>query len=422
MKRQSQKLLLTHFILFLFFFFSSCSIWSENSSTDSESAYLPLDDSEYPYAGLPRLVIEAEDFRQINNKETKVPAHLQFYGENGPSSQISELTIKGRGNSSFVMTKYGYKIKLAEKDSVLGMPKDKEWDLVSNFRDKSMLRNYITYQLAGILGDEYFPKCKFVELYLNRQYLGLYLLVEHVKVSEDRVNIPKNDSSFLFEKTSSTSTDGVMFTSSLGYIFKFCQPKDPSRESQKLLKNHIDRFESFLRSNSIYKLDSIGNWIDIDDFIRYYWIQEFTKNIDGHRRSIFLTWEKKEESNTPIKMGPVWDFDLGYGNSADEKSGPEQWLIRKYGWDRFLFKNKEYETRAKEYWKKNRSAFVATLDSIDAMSERLEKVASNEFKKWPVLDNNSDWPFLEKFDSYQDAVDALKSWIEARIQWIDKNI
>jgi len=422
MKRQSQKLLLTCFILFLAFFFNSCSIWSESSSTGSESAYLPLDDSEYPYAGLPRLVIEADDFRQINNKETKVPAHLQFYGEKSPSSHISDLTIKGRGNSSFVMTKYGYKIKLAEKDTVLGMPKDKEWDLVSNFRDKSMLRNYVTYQLAGILGDEYFPKCKFVELYLNRQYLGIYLLVEHVKVSEDRVDIPKNDSSFLFEKTSATSTDGVMLTSSLGYIFKFCQPKEPSDAAQKLLENHINDFEHFLRSKNIYKLDSIGKWIDIDDFIRYYWIQEFTKNIDGHRRSIFLTWEKNEKDNAPIKMGPVWDFDLGYGNSADEKSGPEQWLIRKYGWDRFLFKSKDYETRVKEYWKKNRSTFVATLDSIDAMSERLAKASANEFKKWPVLDNNSDWPFLEKYDSYQDAVDALKSWIETRIQWIDENI
>ena len=326
--------------------------------------------------------------------------------------------IKGRGNSSFVMTKYGYKIKLAEKESMLGMPKDKEWDLISNFRDRSILRNYITYQLAGILGDEYFPKGKFIELYLNRQYLGIYLLVEHVKVSKSRVDIPKSDSSFLFEKTSATTTDGALFTSGLGYIFKFRQPKEPSEESRALLENHIDDFENFLQSKNIYKLDLIGNWIDIDDFVRYYWIQEFTKNIDGHRRSIFITWE----TDSFLKMGPVWDFDLGYGNSLDVKSGPEGWLIRKYGWNRYLFKNKDYEARIREYWKKNRSAFVATLDSIDSMSEKLAKASPNEFKKWPILENDSRWPFHEKFDSYQDAVDALKSWIEARIQWIDENI
>ena len=239
MKRQSKKLLLFFVLLFLAFIVNSCGTWGENSSQAADSAYLPLDDSEYPYAGLPRLVIETENFRQINNKETKVPARLQFYGKNKPSSEILDLTIKGRGNSSFVMTKYGYKIKLAEKDSLLGMPKDKEWDLISNFRDRSLLRNYITYQLAGILGDEYFPKCEFIELYLNRQYLGIYLLVEHVKVSKNRVDIPKSDSSFLFEKTSATTTDGALFTSSLGYIFKFRQPKEPSEESKELLENHI---------------------------------------------------------------------------------------------------------------------------------------------------------------------------------------
>ena len=418
MKRQSKKLLLFFVLLFLAFIVNSCGTWGENSSQAADSAYLPLDDSEYPYAGLPRLVIETENFRQINNKETKVPARLQFYGKNKPSSEILDLTIKGRGNSSFVMTKYGYKIKLAEKDSLLGMPKDKEWDLISNFRDRSLLRNYITYQLAGILGDEYFPKCEFIELYLNRQYLGIYLLVEHVKVSKNRVDIPKSDSSFLFEKTSATTTDGALFTSSLGYIFKFRQPKEPSEESKELLENHINDFEHFLQSKSIYKLDSIGKWINIDDFVRYYWIQEFSKNIDGHRRSIFITWEK----DSALKMGPVWDFDLGYGSSADVKSGPEEWLIRKYGWDRYLFKNKDYESRVREYWKKNRSAFVATLDSIDSMSEKLERASANEFKKWPILENDSRWPFHEKFDSYQDAVDALKSWIEARIQWVDENI
>lgn len=422
MKRLPKKLLSVFLILFSTLALCSCNIWSDNSPTDYDSAYLPLDDSEYPYAGLPRLVIETDGFRHINDKKTKITAHLQFYGEKAPSSPILDLTIKGRGNSSYEMAKFGYKINLAEKSSMLGMPKGKEWDLISNFRDKSMLRNYITYQLAGILGDDYYPKCKFVELYLNRQYQGVFLLVEHVKVSKNRVNIAKNDSSFLFEKTSATSTDGIMFTSSLNYIFKFCQPKEPSQFSQELLKNHINDFESFLKSKKIYNLDSISKWIDIDDFARYYWVQEFTKNIDGFRRSIFITWEKTDSTESPIKMGPVWDFDLGYGNSGDEKSVPDQWLIRKYGWDRFLFKNKDYEAKIKDYWKSNRPLFVATLDSIDSMSKKMEKASKNEFKRWPVLKNNTDFPFIEKFHSYKEAVDSLKYWIEKRILWIDENL
>lgn len=410
------------FLLFIALTFSSCSIWSDSTPTDSESAYLPLDDSEYPYTGLPRLVIETENFKQVYDKETKVPASMQFYGEKGPLSQVADLTIKGRGNSSFVMTKYGYKIKLGQKNSLLGMSEDKEWDLISNFRDKSMLLNYTTYQLAGILGDEYFPKCQFVELYLNRKYRGIFLLTEHVKVSKNRVDISKSNSSFLFEKTTATSTDGVMFTSSLGYIFKYCQPKEPSDESKNLLKDHINDFEKFLQSKDIYKMDSIKKWIDVEDFIRFYWIQEFTKNIDGHRRSIYLTWEKTGNNNSPIKMGPVWDFDMGYGNSGSVNSIPEEWYIRNYWWNRFLFKNESYKQMVKDYWKENRSTFVATLDSIDSMSQKLKIPSTNEFKRWPVLENDTDMPFLRKYHSYQEAVDTIKSWIETRIQWIDENL
>ncbi len=424
MKHHSVKLLPIFFLGFVFstLTLTSCYLWSEDSSSAYDADYLPLDDSEYPYAELPRLVIETDNFRQINDKETKVPAHLQFYDKDSPSSKIQGLTIKGRGNSSYIMTKYGYKIKLNEKDSLLGMPKDKEWDLISNFRDRSILRNYITYQLAGSLGDEYFPKCKFVELYLNREYRGIFLLVEHVKVGTNRINIAKNDSSFLFEKTSATSTDGVMFTSSLGYIFKFCQPKEPDENSQKLLENHVNDFEKFLQSKDIYKLENIRKWIDVEDFIRYYWIQEFSKNMDGPRRSIYITWEYDEKENSPIKMGAVWDFDLGYGISNNERSGPDQWHMRKYGWDRFLFKNKDYEDLVRNYWKENRDSFVATLDSIDEQSQKLAKAARNEFKRWPVLENDTDWPFAKKYESYQEVVDTLKYWIKKRIQWIDNNL
>ena len=407
-------------LLFAAFFLWACGTWSDNSPTDSVLEYLPLDDSPYPYAGLPRLVIETKNFRQVLDKETKVPAYAQIYGEKAPESSIKNLTIKGRGNSSFVMSKYSYKIKFEKKESLFGMPKDKEWDLVANFRDKSMVRNYITYQLAGLLGDEYNPKCQFVELYINREYRGIFLLVEHVKVSENRVNISKGDSSFLFEQTSATSTDGVMFTSSLGYIFKYCSPKEPSSEAAELLENHIDEFEAFLKTPKVYKQENIARWIDIEDFIRYYWIQEFTKNLDGHRRSIFLTWESGDDA--PIKMGPVWDFDLAFGNSRSDNSAPEQWLTRKYGWNRYLFKGSDYQSLVREYWKNNRPVFVSILDSIDSISRKLQKASRNEFKRWPVLENTYDMPFYESYGSYEEAVDTLKSWIERRIQWIDENL
>ncbi len=392
----------------------SC-VWN---GTESNPDFLVLDDSEYPYAGLPRLVIETDNFAQIQDKETKIPAKLQIYGEKGPESDIFCLTVKGRGNASFVMAKYGFKLKFTEKQSFLGMPQDKEWVLVANHRDKSMLRNYIAYRLAEKLHDSYAPRCQFVEVFLNREYIGVYQLTEHQKVSKHRVNIPKNDSSYFFEKTSETTTTGNLITTEIGYIYDIRYPKDPSEEILNRLKNHLNDFEDFIQSKRVYNIDSIYKWIDLDDLIRYYWIQEFTMNLDGaFRRSQFITWQV----GNPIQMGPVWDFDIAYGISSSKIVLPDHWYVKKYGWYRFLFKNKQVLKKVRDYWVENRSTFESTLDFIEDEAPKLTKAMQNEFKRWPVLENDSEWPFIEAYDSYEDAVSALKEWINQRLKWVDEN-
>ena len=242
-------------ILFVCISFCSC-VWNDNSDSP---LYLPLDDSEFPYAGLPRLVIETEDFAQISDRETNLCAKLQIYGENSPESDVLDLEIKGRGNSSFTMAKYSIKLKFENKQSLFGMPKDKEWDLVANHRDKSMLRNYITYQLAHTLHDGYSPRNQFVEVFLNRKYMGVYMLVEHIKVSPQRVKIYEDDSSFLFEKTSATATGENLITTDMGYIYDICYPKNPSAQIKENLKSHLNSFENFLQSKTVNNTDSLRN-------------------------------------------------------------------------------------------------------------------------------------------------------------------
>lgn len=396
---------------FIGFLLCSC-VWNDPESTPS---YLPIDDSEYPYADLPRIVIETEDFTQIRDRETKIPAKLQIYGKDAPESDVLDLTIKGRGNSSFTMAKYSIKLKFNEAQSLFGMPADKEWDLVSNQRDKSMLRNYITYQLARILQDEYSPQCRFVELYLNREYMGVYLLVEHVKVAPHRVNLVKNDSSFLFEKTEDENDDDIIFESSLNYIFNIKYPKPPKQECINLLKTHVNEFENRLSNDCI----TLSDWIDVDDFVRYYWIQEFSKNIDGaFGRSIFITWQVNE----PFKMGPVWDFDLAYGIGNTRMMSSNDWYVRNQGWYQHLIKNNTFKSKVNQFWKENRNFFVDMTDSIVSSLNLLKDASDNEFKRWPILENDEIWPFVESYNSYEAAVDSLKSWTTRRIQWIDEHL
>lgn len=389
-------------------------VWNEPAEDPS---YLPLDDSEFPYADLPRIVIETEGFRDIRNKETEVPAQLQIYGENAPESEILHLTIRGRGNSSYEMGKYGYRLEFENKESFDGMPKNRDWALIAVHCDKSFLRNYISYRLAELLGDEYAPRLRFVELYLNREYLGLYQLTETVKVGKFRVNIPQNDSSFLFERTT-TESDKASFYSSFQHLFEIHSPQNANEASLSLLKDHIYAFENFIQTDDGLNFDSLQKWIDVTDFARFLLIQEFAKNQDGNRRSTYLTWQK----DSVLKMGPVWDFDLTYGVHFRKEIPPSGWYIRNYGWNRFLFKNKIYHKKVREFWEEHHSTFTAVIDTIDALYPKLQKVAINEYKRWPVLKEHSIWPFSKGYDSYTESVDSLKSWIVQRIEWMNQNL
>ena len=102
--------------------FGCCVVGCLNETTDPSPDYWPLDDSEYPYADLPRIVIETKNFAGIRDRETVHPSLLQIYGESGPESEVLELTVHGRGNSSFKMPKYGLKLEFADKLALLGMP------------------------------------------------------------------------------------------------------------------------------------------------------------------------------------------------------------------------------------------------------------------------------------------------------------
>lgn len=146
-------------------------------SRDYPKSFKP-DDKEYPYAGISRIVIEAEYRQQIKDCETEIPAKMQIWGDSTNESEI---------------------LNLKKKQSMLGMPKDKDWVLIANYADKTLMRNYIAYRLSGVLEAYYAPRCEFAELYLNGEYLGVYLLAASIKIAKNRVNLPKDDNSYIIE-------------------------------------------------------------------------------------------------------------------------------------------------------------------------------------------------------------------------------
>lgn len=382
-------------------------------------------DSAYPYADIPRIVIETEGRQKIEDRENEIPAKLRIWGKESVLSDLQNITIRGRGNSSWEMPQKGYKIEFEKGAAPLGLPQNRDWALIANYADKSLVKNYITYRLSEMLGALYSPKCDFAELYLNGEYQGVYLLTETIKVGKNRVNIPKDNNSFLVEADEKYKDDeqvifsDILTRDSVGKAYRVHNPKDASEFTLSVLKKHIEEFENFIYLIDRTKPNDIEAWLDIDESIKFYWIQEFSKNPDAlFYTSVYFTWTVGDK----IKMGPVWDFDLAYGgHESQEITSPTNWYITKY-WYKFLVRDADYKSQLNKFWFKKRNTFEALLDTVDATKKRIKKAANNNFKRWDILGSTAYEHHTKQFNSYDEAILDLKNWMIQRIEWIDENL
>ena len=122
-------------------------------------------------------------------------------------------------------------------------------------------------------------------------------------------------------------------------------------------------------------------------------------------------------------MGPVWDFDVAYGNwKTDSLRTATDWYIRESGWNKLLFNDKAFLERANDYWKNHSQFFETFIDSISKYAKMVEPYTANDFKRWPILNSTENWAHKESYNSYNEAVDSLNSWISQRIRWINENV
>ena len=277
---------ISFFLAFLPYFMAGC-VWS-NSSDSSE--YLPLDDSEYPYAGLPRMVIETDDFHELRDTETDIPARMQMYSKGNPESEVIELTVKGHGNSSFkAMTKFSLKIELAQKKEPFGHATRQGMGPHLQFFRQDPSKELRDFQARTKARRE---PC--ATLYIRRTLSqptipGSIPSIREHKGLQKKVNIPQNNSSFLFEKTTRYHLNGETIRTKKNTLFKIRYPKQPSSETTSKLQTQLDQWENYLYGKN-FNSAKIDEWIDIIDYIRYFWLLEFSKNYDGRfGRSIFFT-------------------------------------------------------------------------------------------------------------------------------------
>lgn len=376
----------------------------------------------------PSVSIQTVNRVPIDSKTKYVSATMSINAPDGQLWYQGKLEIRGRGNSTWLLAKKPYKIKLAQKAELLGMPADKEWALLANYSDKTLIRQPLGYELGARFGLGWSPRSRDVELYLNGQYRGLYSLVETVKIAPHRMNLQELEEGdetengisggYLIE-VNARLDDSYCFTSTLKAT-PFCvkEPDQLTQSQKSYIQGYLQDAEAALFSESFKDpLTGYARYIDADTFVDWYLLNELLKNNDA---VFFASVLMYKDRGGRLAMGPAWDFDLAAGNvNFNGNDSPIGWWVRTSPWFMRLFEDPAFVAKVKSRWLALRKAELTSVPRwIDERAAFLRIGQSNNFQRWLILDKLV-WPNPVALGTYAKEVDHLQSWLAQRIAWLD---
>ena len=363
--------------------------------------------------------------------------------QNSENNADFAMDIKGRGNSSWGMPKKCYSVKLDKKANLFGMAngKHKSYALIANYCDKTLIRNQLAYYLGTEIFDnmDWNPHTKQVNLFVNGKYYGLYLLTERIKIDKQMVNVKE------LSEVSDFSEGGwiVEINARLDETYNWATTKglpislkDPDDYADwTKIQDYLNSVEDVLYGDDY--TDSENGWrkyLDEDSFVDWYLVNEIAKNNDAcWFSSVYMYFDP---SDSKIHMGPLWDFDIGFGNvNYNACDSTEDYWIKNSGWHSRLFTDENFVAAVKKRWseKKDLLTTIASAGATDVTSGTEEVTTISDFTAalssdtelnftvWPILGAYV-WPNADGYadrTSYQSEVCYLKNWLTARITWLD---
>lgn len=377
---------------------------------------------------LPVLKISTDNLAPIVSKDDYINAQMTLESNvPGEAAVVAGLQIRGRGNSTWGMPKKPYRLKLTVKQSLLGMPSSRDWVLLANYSDKTLMRNSLALELGAAIGMAWTPRWRSVEVYLNDRYDGVYLLAENIKVAADRVDIDELGEDdvgpdvitggYLLEVD--FREDGYTIHTAIDQLpIVFQDPDEPAPAQEAYIQGYLDEFESVLHSGAFADpIDGYAKYIDVDSFVRWYLVNELFRNVDSNMWT--SCWMYKPRGGK-LHMGPLWDFDLAAGNAdyadAFRTTG---WHVRNAKWFSRLFQDAAFRARVRSVWNEIMAHEIpAMLAAIRSRAATLQQGQLNNFHRWPILEMYV-WPNNRVPGSYAGEIDYLDSWLRERIAWMD---
>lgn len=415
-----------------------------------------------------------------NNQETGTLAMLCADGSvayDGPLDQI-----KCRGNATFFLNKKPYQIKLGKSTNLCGMGKSKTWVLLANHHDNSLLRNSLAFALAQAVGIAYTSMFQQVDLYINNEYYGTYLLCEKVEIGTNRVNIPDLEKAtealnehdlasypkfgkknyavnqmrgYKIPVDPPDITGGYLLELEYGIRYKnepsafvtkrgqsivIKSPKYASQAQVAYIRDFMQGFE-----NAIFAEDGIdpisgkhySEFVDMESLVKKYLLEEVIKNYDGNRSSQFFY--KPPDDLSPLAMaGPPWDYDSSMGNYTSDDNPtvhlPELLYVATdsktdHYWYPQLFKKVEFQKAAIQMY---HSQFAPALKlllglggsgseqtpSLDDFVSEVEASAAMNFVRWPIF-NHKSRP-LKTGANYKENIEYVRSFLSGRLNFLNE--
>lgn len=364
------------------------------------------------------------------------------------------IEVRGSSSQSFPKKSYGLETRdsLGENlnVSLFGMPAENDWILNANYTDKTLMRNVLTYELSRSMG-HYASRHQYCEVFINNQYKGVYIFMEKIKRDNGRVdmaNLTPADTAgddltggYLLKIDKTTGTSGPGFSSAYpppsGGPSPLIQFESPDFSEilpvqSAYIQSYVDSFEQALYGPGFANpATGYRNYIDVSSWIDFFILSELSKNVDGYRISTYF-YKPQDSDGRLMKMGPVWDYDIAWGNAnyyngavpsgyaylfpfaADAFQVPFWWSK--------LMQDPFFRNNVRCRWESLRDSLLsdAVLHAwVDSVGMLLDESQARNFTLWPILGVYV-WPNPSPIPpDYAGVKQELKDWITDRAVWLD---
>ena len=398
--------------------------------------------------GLPSVALTVEYFSEIDSKDYYFTS--TFYAGGGDPAICDYATeqptlvnaeAKGRGNTSWGFAKKGFTVKLAEKKNLLGLGKSRNWVLISNYQDKTLMRNEIAAHLSELLG---LPtmSTRSVDLWLNGSYWGTYLLIEKIEFEKERLDYPDYDevedpadAGLLLEwdghvgevsseqkgqwvqVTEHTYYDPVANINFIRLDSSYIVIHKPNADN--IIFEHIERAESIIMQMHAaiqsHDYNQMKSAMDLESFAAWYLVEDIMKNMDAQLHSSCYMYIDGDDI---LHMGPVWDFDMSLGNANyNGVNAPTGAYISTKRWFKYLFETEEFCQLVNDMLTAYKDELDAVPNYMDTYATMLERSQTFNFERWDILDIPVGWnpQNVIEANTYQKQIELMKDFYVERL-------